>query len=271
MGKPINLFLLSFFLVSNLTWGQQSVDSIKTPLKKKQNAFKNGEWFEFRIYYGIFNASYVTLELENDTIDGNPVFHAKGYGATTGLARILFKVEDYYDSYFSQETGLPIWFIRNIYEGGYTKDLEIRFDHENEIAKINNKKEKKYQEIKVNPNAQDLISAFYYLRNVKNTSSMKPGESVSINMFFDSENYLFKLKYFGVETLDTKFGKISCRKYIPYVQSGRVFREEESVTIWVSNDENKIPIRLQADIAVGSIKCDLENFKNLKHPFKIKI
>jgi hypothetical protein len=50
-----------------------------------------------------------------------------------------------------------------------------------------------------------------------------------------------------------------------------VFREEESVTIWVSNDENKIPIRLQADIAVGSIKCDLENFKNLKHPFKIKI
>ena len=100
---------------------------------------------------------------------------------------------------------------------------------------------------------------------------MKPGESVSINMFFDSENYLFKLKYLGVETLDTKFGKIACRKYIPYVQSGRVFREEESVDIWVSNDENKIPIRLQVDIAIGSIKCDVENFKNLKQPFKIKI
>lgn len=271
MKKLTNIFLLSFFLMSCFAKGQQSIDSIKTPFEQKQNAFKNGEWFEFRIHYGIFNASYVTLELENDTIDGIPVFHAKGYGATTGIARILFKVEDYYDSYFSQETGLPLWFVRNINEGGYTKDLEIRFDHENEIAKINDKKKNMYHEIRVNPNAHDLISAFYYLRNVKNTSSMKPGESVSINMFFDSENYLFKLKFLGLETLNTKFGKISCRKYIPYVQSGRVFREEESVTLWVSNDKNKIPIRLQADIAVGSIKCDLENFKNLKHPFKIKI
>ena len=98
------------------------------------------EWFQFRIHYGILNASYVTLGLEKDTLDNVPVFHAKGYGATTGIAKFFYKVEDYYDSYFSEENGLPLWFIRNINEGGYTKNLEIKFDHKKRVAKINDKK-----------------------------------------------------------------------------------------------------------------------------------
>ena len=89
-------------------------------------------------------------------------------------------------------------------------------------------------------------------------------------MFFDNDNYVFKLKYLGNEVIDSKFGKIECLKFIPMVQSGRIFKEQESVTIWISNDKNRIPIRVQADVIVGSIKADLDNFKNLKYPFKIK-
>jgi hypothetical protein len=126
-------------MISLGSWGQMNVDGAEAPLEDNQNVFKDGEWFQFRIHYGFFNASYVTLSLEADTINEVPVFHAKGYGTTTGFARLFYKVEDYYDSYFSQENGLPLWFIRNINEGGYTKDLEIRFDHEKEIAKINEK------------------------------------------------------------------------------------------------------------------------------------
>ena len=88
-------------------------------------------------------------------------------------------------------------------------------------------------------------------------------------MFFDNENYVFKLKFLGVETIRSKFGRIKCMKFRPLVQSGRVFEEQESVTLWVSKDKNRLPIRLQADILVGSIKADLENFKNLKYPFEI--
>ena len=89
----------------------------------KQLPFKSGEWFEFRIHYGFFNASYATLELLNDTINSIPVLHAKGYGRTTGLARLFFKLEDYYDTYFDEKEVIPYWFIRDIYEGGYTKNL----------------------------------------------------------------------------------------------------------------------------------------------------
>ena len=77
------------------------------------------------------------------------------------------------------------------------------------------------------------------------------------------------LRFLGRETIDTAFGKVRCLKLRPLVQSGRVFSEQESVTLWVSDDANKIPVKMRADLRVGSIDCDLENFKNLQHPFEI--
>lgn len=261
-----------FFALHSLCWTlcfAQNQDLL--PATVSQNAFKAGEWFEFRIHYGVFNASRVTLELKADTLDQTPVFHAKGYGRTTGLARLFFKVEDHYESYFGQKDGLPRWFIRDINEGGYTKDLEIRFDHEKKTAHVNDKKKKKKASFAINENVQDLISAFYYLRNFYDTSSLKEGEDLKLNMFFDQENYLFKLRLIGRETIETAFGKVRCIKLRPFVQSGRVFREQESVTLWVSDDQNKIPVKMRANLRVGSIDCDLDRFKNLQHPFNIEV
>jgi hypothetical protein len=90
-------------------------------------------------------------------------------------------------------------------------------------------------------------------------------------MFFDKENYGFKLKYLGEESIDTDFGEIETLKFRPYVMAGRVFKEEESLTLWVSKDKNKVPLRIKADLAVGSLRADLEAFKGLKHPFKIVV
>ena len=134
---------------------------------------------------------------------------------------------------------------------------------------MKDKKKKATSEHPINENVQDLISAFYYLRNFYDTSNIKTGEAIELNMFFDQENYLFKLRFLGRETIDTAFGKVRCLKLRPLVQSGRVFSEQESVTLWVSDDANKIPVKMRADLRVGSIDCDLENFKNLQHPFEI--
>ncbi len=266
MLRKILLFCSLFIFA--LAWGQEKTLS---PSPMSLQAFDQGEWFEFRIHYGVFNASQVTLGITADTLNQVPVFHAKGYGKTTGLARLFFKVEDYYESYFSQNDGLPQWFIRNINEGGYKKNVEIRFDHENSNALVEDKKRKKKSTHEINPKAQDLISAFYYLRNFYDTKDLKKGDVILLNMFFDQENYPFKLVCLGRETLETKFGKVKCVKMQPYVQSGRVFKAQESVTLWVSDDANKIPVRMRADLRVGAIDCDLENFKNLKNPFVIQV
>lgn len=239
--------------------------------KAQEPAFDSGEWFKFRIHYGMFTASYATLGIHNATINNKEVYHVKGNGKSTGLLSLFFKVDDTYETYFDKKTGQPYRFIRNIYEGGHTKDIQIEFNHDKNTALVHDKKYKEKSTHTIKPNTQDMVSAFYYLRNNVDTKTLVKGEEVKINMFFDKDNFNFKLKFLGREVLKTEFGKVACLKFRPYVQSGRVFKEKESLTVWISDDKNKIPVRLQASLAVGSIKADLEGYKGLKHPFKIII
>lgn len=238
---------------------------------QNKNAFDVGEWFKFRVHYGFVNAGYATLEVKEATINNSKVFHVVGTGYTRGLSRFFFKVEDLYESYIDKNTGNPYHYIRKINEGGYTKNQEGFFNlSENKIL-VKDYKHKTEKTFVIPKNTQDILSAFYYFRNYPNIEKIKPGESVTIDMFFDDEITKFRLKYVGREDITTKFGVISTMIFKPLVQSGRIFKEEESLTIWVSNDENKLPLRIKASLIVGSIKADLEAYKGIKYPFKRKI
>ncbi|MCK0157430.1 DUF3108 domain-containing protein [Cellulophaga sp. F20128] len=238
--------------------------------QENKSAFKAGEWLKFRLHYGIFNASYATLQVKNDKINNIPVYHVAGEGSTVGLARIFFKVDDVYESYFDKENGRPYKFIRKVSEGGYTIDLDIDFDYQKKKAILNDNKKGKKIEFTIQDNIQDLISAFYYLRNNYKAEELVKGEFIELDLLYDDDGiFKFKLKYLGTEVLKTKFGKVECHKFRPYVESGRVFKAQESLSLWVSNDDNKIPIRIKADLAVGSIKADLDGYAGLKHQFKI--
>ena len=238
--------------------------------QEEKAPFKAGEWLKFRIHYGIFNASTATLHLTNDVVNGKSVYRVTGEGKTTGAARVFYKVDDVYESYFDKEDGRPYKFIRKIDEGGYTKDVEINFDYQKKQAELNDKKNAKKQNFTITNKVQDLISAFYYIRKNYEFKDLVEGEFIKLDMLYDDDGlYQFKLKYLGKDTLKTKYGKVECLKFRPYVQSGRVFKEEESLSLWVSNDQNKIPIRIKADIAVGSIKADLDGYNGLNKQFKI--
>jgi hypothetical protein len=193
-----------------------------------------------------------------------------GKGKTTGFASIFFKVDDTYESYFGRERGKPYKFIRKIDEGGYTRDMEIEFDYDSDKAVLIDNKNGTTQDFEIHDQIQDLISASYFLRSNYNHEEFKEGESINLDMLFDDDGvFKFQLKYLGKEILRTKFGKVECLKFRPLVQSGRVFKEKESLTLWVSNDWNKIPIRIKADLAVGSLKADLDGYNGLKNQFKI--
>ena len=165
---------------------------------------------------------------------------------------------------------MPHRFVRKIDEGGYTKDIEINFDYGHQQAILHDKKVNETMTFDLQENLQDLISAFYFLRKNYEVSDLRIGESIELDMLFDDDGvFKFRLKYLGKEVLKTKFGKVECLKFRPYVQSGRVFKEKESLSLWVSNDKNKIPIRIEADLAVGSIKADLDGYNALRNQFKI--
>ncbi len=257
--KMKKLFIFVFF-ITTFGFGTQ-----------REKAFDVGEWFKFRIHYGLINAGYATLEVQESTRNNKKVFHAIGRGYTTGVSRFFFKVNDNYESYFDKETGKPYQFVRKIDEGGYTKNQEGFFNQSKNQVLVKDYKNKTENTYLFPENAQDIISAFYYLRNHPTIDKINIGDSVIIDMFFDNETTKFKLKYIGKQDIETKFGTIPTMVFRPLVQSGRIFKEQESLTVWISDDDNKLPVRIQASLVVGSIKADLEAFKGLKYSFKVKV
>ena len=236
---------------------------------QEPNAYDVGEWFKFRIHYGFVNAGYATLEVKESVRDNKKVFHAIGKGYTVGMSRFFFKVDDNYESYFDKETNQPYQFVRKISEGGYTKNQEGFFNQDRNKVLVKDYKSKTENTFSVTENVQDIVSTFYFLRNHPNVDNLKVGESIVVDMFFDNEIYKFKLKFIGREKLSTKFGTAPTKIFRPIVQSGRIFKEDESLTVWISDDKNKIPLRIKANLAVGSIKADLDSYKGLKNQFKL--
>ncbi|WP_159799271.1 DUF3108 domain-containing protein [Flavobacterium sp. MK4S-17] len=231
-----------------------------------QDAFSTGEYFKFRIHYGIVNAGYATLEVKDAVKNGKRVHHVVGKGYTTGMTKFFFKVEDLYESYFDKASVKPYQFVRKINEGGYTKNQEGFFNRSNNTVTVNDYKKNTKKTFTVPGDVQDIVSTFYYLRNHPKVDKLEVGESINVDMFFDDEVTKFKLKFIGRENLKTKFGTMRAMIFRPYVQAGRVFKEEESLTVWISDDENKIPLRIKASLAVGSLKADLDEYKGLSHP-----
>lgn len=255
MTKKI-FFITALFLTS-IVFSQE-----KTP------AFKDGEWLKFRMSYsGFLKAGEAELSLQEKVLNGKKVLHATGKGRTSEVIGWFFKVRDNYQSYFDVKTGKPYLFKRNINEGGYKKNKTIIFNYTTKQAKINDILHKKDTSVTIG-NVQDMISTFYFLRNY-DTSTLKKGNEISVNMFFDEKTYPFKLRFLGYEVLSTKFGKIKTMIFRPIVQSGRVFKAKESVKIWITADDNKIPIKMQAELAVGSLRAELSAYKGLANPFEI--
>jgi hypothetical protein len=237
---------------------------------QRESAYGVGERFIFKINYGFLNAGYATLDVQEDMLNKKSVYHIIGKGYTTGMSRFFFKVNDNYESYIDKDTGIPYQYVRKIDEGGYTKNQEGFFNlAENKIL-VKDYKHDTEKTFTIPKNTQDILSSFYYLRNYPSIDKMKPGESIAIDMFFDDKTTKFRLKFIGREDIRTKFGFVSTMIFRPLVQTGRVFKEEESLTIWISDDDNRVPIRVKANLLVGSIKADLDSYKELKYPLKIK-
>ena len=237
---------------------------------QEKSAFKSGEWFKYKLSYsGWFKAGEATVSLLEDKTN-DKLFHAKLVGKSTGAVNLFFKVYDIYESYFFKDKILPKNFIRNIDEGGYKKNIKIVFNQKTQKATVKDFKKNTSKEYSFVENSQDMVSVFYYLRNSFSLDNLDENDEISVDMFFDSENYKLKIKYLSTELLNTNFGKVLCYKIQPYVQSGRVFKKNESLTMWITADKNRIPLKIKADVLVGSIRIELESFSNLNNPFEIK-
>ncbi len=224
-----------------------------------QNHFVPGEKLKFVLYYGMINGGVVNVDLTSVNYEGKNVYQGTLIATSTGLADVIYKVRDEYQSIFDPNTILPYKAIRDISEGKYK-----RYDHafyDNKNLKVTNNK---YKEFVVPANIRDIIAVFYYIRNV-DFDKMKPGDKMKINTFFDNEIYFLDVRYLGTEIIKTKKSEYKCYKLVPFVETGRAFENDDDMTIFLSSDRNRVPVRVEFTLKIGSIKCDLIEYSGLKY------
>jgi len=259
-----NLVII-FLSIAFSSFGQMHLEENRSSVP----AFKGGEWLKFKLSYSNFlTAGYSTMAVEDIVHKEKEAYHITGIGKSTGFVSLFFKVRDNYQSFMYKESLKPFRFIRKINEGGYKKDKEILFDYETDEAIVKNHKHNTVKRYPISSNIQDMLSTLYFLRN-QNVKDLKVGDEIELQLFFDQEVNNFKLRLLGREVIKTKFGKVNTLKFRPMVQAGRVFKEQESVTVWISDDKNKIPLRIKASLAVGSLRAELDEFKGLANPFNM--
>jgi len=231
--------------------------------QNKHEAFKDGETLKYLVHYGFIDGGYAMLKLTDFEMNGKKYFHAIASGYSTGLADKLFKVRDVYETFVDKETDLPVKAIRNISEDTYKYYDEVLFNRRDNTV-ISKRKGK----VSVPENTMDILSAFYYARN-HNFKNLKQGDIITLDTYFDDGMFILQIRYKGIETIKTNFGKVNCLKFSPVVEPGRIFDTQDDVTIWISNDNNFLPVRIQFDLLVGSIKADLVKYENLKYNFAV--
>ncbi|MCW3074207.1 MAG: hypothetical protein JWP69_1276 [Flaviaesturariibacter sp.] len=267
MNRKLLLALGSSFLILALNAGnQQTQVQVAGPddfCNTRNTTFQNGEGLGFVVYYslvGIYvNAANATVNVTTERLNNKPVYHIVAEGKTNSSYDWISKVNDKYESYIDTASMLPVKFVRKVEEGRHRNFESISF---NRIANTVVTNQGVY---KVPACIQDVLSSLYYARNI-NFDKYKPGDKIAFNMFIDNEVYAMYIRYVGRETVKTRYGKFKAIKFKPLLIKGTVFEGGEKMNVWVSDDANHIPLRVESPLSVGSIKVDMMSYRNLRYP-----
>ncbi len=263
--KRAILFLYCVLITFNLLAAQEEKKDTAFippyPLTSHQ-AYQGGERLVFSLNYGFVTGGRATLSVQDSIINNTITHHVIGKGVTVGVADVLYKIRDRYESFIDVQTNQPVKAIRSIREGRYRYYNEVEYIRDS--SQVISQKSGIHS---VQEGILDILSAFYFARNHKFNDNLKEGEVIEFMTYFSDENFPLRIRYRGTEVIKTNFGKIDCYKFSPVTEVGRSFKTEDDMQVWITRDNNRIPVRVRFDLAVGSFTCNLEEFKGLKHPF----
>lgn len=237
------------------------------PSKVKNKSFKGGESLIYKVKYDLYiNVPVAEIEFRvNDKLrefNGQQCLHFSAIGKTYKFYDNFFPVRDYFNALIDPQIFRPRVFTRDVNEGDYSKkDYTIFYP---EKGKVKTKKGKEYE---IPEDTWDILSVWYLARSF-DYNNMEVGDSIKMHTFIDNETYPIGLQYAGKEVVDTKVGEVECYKIKPLLIAGEIFKSESDMTLWVSADENKIPIVIESGISVGSVRAELETYSGLRHKFE---
>ena len=269
MKVLLNGFLLFLLLTSF------SSEKRKDFIPIKNTSFGTGEVLNYRVNFGFFTVGQASTVVEKKIfhINSRPCYKVDAYGETLGFVSWITKVDDQWGAYIDTAALVTHVSYRKIKEGNYRKNEIVNYDHDNQQAevKVMNKETGIYGEPKVYKtpeNVRDMVGGFLYLR-VIDFSKYKKGDTLTVSGFFEDTPYNMKIIYSGKDKVKTKIGVIPCHKLIPIMPDNKIFDGENSITCWMSDDGNQIPVKVQAKMFIGSTGVELISFKGLRNQLKV--
>ncbi len=261
IGTIIPLILLSIQFIS--VTGQD--------LRKiENNTFQKGEKLFFRVCYDSFLPGFITvgdasLEIRENNIEvaGRNAMHIVGEGKSRRFFNWFYRVRNRYETYIDTDAIVPWYFKLDIHEGGYQRAEDINFNQFENTAYARGKK------LNTPEYVQDAISTFYYARTL-DFSNIKPGDAFKINYLFKDSIYVTKIIFEGRETISTNLGTFNTLRFKPMMLQGSIFKQPYPATLWITDDENKIPVLAESKVIIGSIRLELTDYHGLKNPITAK-
>lgn len=225
-----------------------------------------GEKLTFDIKYGIISAGEASLEvnslLHQDTI---PSIQIISKARTNSFFDRIFRVRDEIESVFDREKLVSYRFTKRLQEGRYRQfRIHYYYPHQNLSVYMRysySRQEFQEETMDIVDNTHDILSAFYWLRH----QDLEPGISKFVNVTADGENYVAEIIVHETEVIDTIFGKKECLKIEPVLKGDALFKQTGNIHIWITNDEYKIPVKLQSRVIFGSFHAILSKAENVPY------
>lgn len=230
-------------------------------------SFGPGEHIEYRVHYGFINAAEAVVDVAPAlySVNGRPCYQVNVFGRTTGAFDLVTRVRDTWRSYIDTSAILPQKFYTNIQENKYRKEENMTFNHAANTVKAEERTEKDL--FKVPDNVHDVVSSYYFLRTI-DFNRLGLNSVIEVPAFYDDTVYNMKVRYRGKETIKTKFGKVKSLKLSPIMSTNGFFKGEDALLLWVSDDANKVPLKVEVELAIGSLEMDIRNYSGLKQPLR---
>lgn len=223
--------------------------------------YKMGEYTSYNISFEGINVAFADIHIKNSIlINKTPTFHIVAKAKTASFFDLFFKVRDTYETYIDTSCLLPVRFYRNIQEGGHKKIQRYNFQHKKKKVYFKDTSHVIFE------TTQDMLSAFFYARTFS-SENLNNETKFTVPVFMDEENFDLDILYLYNEILETNIGKINCMVFKPIMQEGRVFEDGEQMKVWISDDDNRLLIKVETEIWAGTIKAEVLRVKNIQHKY----
>ena len=239
-------------------------------INAQNNTIPFGEKLVYTASYNmsgiLTNIAQITMQTSAIKTSKTTLLKLKCTASTYSKWDSYFKIRDLYESYVSPKTLTPYLHNRDINEGGYYKNMKYTFKHKNSTVKSVLKKKNNYLEnktVSISSKTKDIISTLYYIR-LYDYANMAVGTKKTLPVIFDREEFKGQITYLGKENITTAIGKKTCYKLAIGSTQSNLFQGKNNNFLWLTADENKIPVYGKFKIPVGNGELKIKSATGLK-------